>query len=125
MYPYNPSPGTTVAPMGNWWPYSVSGGSWPKPNQNNLLKVQGPESAKAYQLGPNSTVVLFDANDPIFYLKATDDGGFATLRTFEFSERPPETIDVKPVESGYAGKDELEEIKKQLSDISEALKGLV
>ena len=125
MYPnwvYN-NPNTTGGNPYSW-PYSVHGGSWPKPNQSNLLKVTGPESAKAYSIGPNSSVVLFDANDAVFYLKTTDDSGFASLRTFDFVERT-EPIDVKPIDPGYATKDDLDSIRKQLSDISEALKGLV
>lgn len=34
---------------------------------NNLLRVTGPESAKAYSMPPNSDVVLFDSERPIFY----------------------------------------------------------
>ena len=97
---------------------------------NNLLRVTGPESAKAYSVPPNSSVVLFDANEAIFYLKSTDDSGFATLRTFEFSEKAPDVLDVPgkldAVDvSGFATKEDLESIEKKLADISESLKGLI
>jgi hypothetical protein len=125
MYPnwvYNNPNVTGVAPY--QMPYSVPAINWSRTNQSNLLKVTGPESAKSYPIGANSSVVLFDANDAVFYLKTTDDSGFASLRTFDFVERT-EPIDVKPVDPGYATKDDLDGIRKQLSDISEALKGLV
>lgn len=113
----------------NPYPMTYSGtdvyGRKPQP-LNNLLRVTGPESAKAYSVPPNSTVVLFDADNAIFYLKSTDDSGFATLRTFEFSEKAPDVIDVKPEPPvDYATKDDLEKLSKQLADISTALKGLV
>ena len=112
---YNPYPPT----------YSGTGSHiYNRQPTNNLLRVTGPESAKSYPIGANSSVVLFDANDAVFYLKTTDDSGFASIRTFDFVERT-EPIDVKPVDPGYATKDDLDCIRKQLSDISEALKGLM
>ena len=91
---------------------------------NNLLRVTGPESAKAYSLPPNSDVVLFDSENPIFYWKSTDDSGFATLRTFIFEEQKavePQQID----NSNFATKDDLDILKKNILDMKEILEGLV
>ena len=95
---------------------------------NNLLRVTGPESAKAYSLGPNSKVVLFDADNPVFYLKSTDDSGFATLRTFDFTERPVEApavqqLPTQPVPDSL--QKEVDEIRSDISDLKELLEGLV
>ena len=95
---------------------------------NNLLRVTGPESAKAYSVPPNSSVVLFDADNPTFYLVTSDDSGFKSMRTFDFSER--QQIEVQPaVEqadlSAFATKDDLEEIKSELSEMTKMLKGLM
>lgn len=38
----------------------------PKMN-TNIFRVIGPESAKAYPLPPDSNVVLFDGEKPVFY----------------------------------------------------------
>jgi hypothetical protein len=32
---------------------------------NNILEVMGPESAQAFQIGPNSRVILMDTNRPV------------------------------------------------------------
>lgn len=58
-------------------------------NQNNqgLLWVQGESGAKAYLMAPNSTVMLMDSEDSVFYLKSTDTAGMPTLRTFDYKER--------------------------------------
>ena len=50
-----------------------------------LISVTGLEGAKAYQLPPNSKIVLFDADSDIFYVKTTDAGGFPTIRSFSFA----------------------------------------
>lgn len=34
---------------------------------NNILQVMGPESAQAFQIGPDSKVILMDSNRPVFY----------------------------------------------------------
>ena len=55
-----------------------------------LIKVNGLESAKAYQTVPNSTIALFDANEDIMYIKTTDASNFPTIRAFDFVERKEE-----------------------------------
>lgn len=54
---------------------------------NGLVAVTGIDGAKAYQLPPNSSMPLFDANDDVLYLKTTDGAGFPTIRIFDFEER--------------------------------------
>lgn len=51
---------------------------------NGLVSVTGIDGAKAYQLPPNSSMPLFDANNDIMYLKTTDGAGFPTIRAFRF-----------------------------------------
>lgn len=62
---------------------------------NGLVSVTGIEGAKAYQLPPNSSVALFDANEDIMYIKSTDGAGFPTVRPFRF-----EPIEQKPQPTG-------------------------
>lgn len=54
---------------------------------NNLIRVNGIEGARAYQMTPNGTVVLFDEGRDVFYLKTSDGGGFASIREFTFTEK--------------------------------------
>lgn len=116
-------------------PYSVGPGYsqpfMPRP-QNNLLKVTGPESAKAYPIAPNSEVALFDAENPVFYVKTTDASGYPTLRTFKFEEVTPQVIDVQPSAevtqpdlSEFASKKDLVGLQADISEIKETLKGLM
>lgn len=45
----------------------------------NLIRVNGLEGAKAYQMSANSTVALFDANNDLMYVKSTDGAGFPSI----------------------------------------------
>lgn len=66
---------------------------------NAVVSVTGIEGAKAYKLPPNSSIPLFDRDEDVFYLKTTDDAGFATIRVFKYQEeiQEPEPDPEKPV----------------------------
>ena len=103
-------------------PYAALMGYNPQPQQNmfspqvepaqNLVRVNGVDGAKAYQMPANSTVALFDANEDIMYIKTTDGAGFPSLRTFNFVEI---TQNEKSTGSqDYISRQEFEEFKKEL-----------
>ena len=78
----------------------------------NLIRVNGIDGAKAYQMPANSTVALFDANEDVMYIKTTDGAGFPSLRTFNFVEI---TQNEKSTGSqDYISRQEFEEFKKEL-----------
>ena len=55
--------------------------------QNGINWVQGIEGAKAWQLAPNSNIMLLDSeNEGRFYIKTSDNVGMCNLRIFEYSE---------------------------------------
>lgn len=78
----------------------------------NLIRVNGLEGAKAYQMSANSTVALFDANNDLMYVKSTDGAGFPSIRTFTFSELQEEQKAEQNVD--YISREEFEEFKKEL-----------
>jgi hypothetical protein len=90
-------------------------------NQNNGINwVQGLEGAKAYQLSPNSNIILLDSEQDRFYIKTSDNIGMCSLRTFDFTEvtdmpnkqTPQNTIDM----SQYV-------TRKELNDALNRIKG--
>ena len=116
--------------MPNHWPYNMQ---YQQPNNtiqpiDNIIRVMGPESAKAYILPANSKVILFDADNPIFYLKTTDDSGFATNpRAFKFEEI--EMPDIQQLNSNntsdFITRDDLKNLETDISELKEMLEGLV
>ena len=126
-------------PPGTWTPnqpypvaYSGSGSHLQNPQPvNNLLRVAGPESAKAYPMGPNSSMVLFDGDNPTFYMVTTDANGFKSIRTFDFVERAeedqqePKHAAQEVDTSAFATKEDLADIQAELAKVSKALKGLM
>lgn len=86
----------------------------PQTQTQNLIRVNGIEGAKAYQMTANSIVSLFDANEDIMYIKSTDGAGFPSIRSFRFEELKEDTSAETSVD--YISREEFEEFKKELMD---------
>lgn len=86
-----------------------------QPQANSIIWIQGEGAARSYLLAPNSSVVLFDSDEPMFYIKTSDQTGMPNLRKFRFEEITQS--DTKVVESTaheidtsmFVTKEELEE----------------
>ena len=78
-----------------------------------LIRVTGMDGAKAYQMGPNSCVPLFDSDNDIMYIKSTDGAGFPTVRAFSFSpmEEPHEPA------RDYVTREELEGFERSIREM--------
>lgn len=84
----------------------------PQEQAQNLIRVNGIDGAKAYQMPANSTVALFDSNEDIMYVKSTDGAGFPSIRTFTFTEKL--NVEGKSPDVEYISREEFEEFKKEL-----------
>lgn len=79
----------------------------------NLIRVNGIDGAKAYQMTPNSTVALFDSNEDIMYVKSTDGAGFPQIRKFSFVEmQESQTKQAENVD--FVSREEFENFKKEI-----------
>ena len=84
----------------------------PQEPPQTLIRVNGIEGAKAYQMSANSTVALFDTNEDIMYVKSTDGAGFPSIRTFSFTEIKENTKATQTTD--YISRQEFEDFKKEL-----------
>ena len=83
----------------------------PYMQNNGITWVQGIEGAKAWQLSPNSNILLMDSeNDGKFYIKVSDSIGMCNLRVFEYKEVTNEATPASPDLSQYVKKSELQEL---------------
>lgn len=84
----------------------------PQEQTQNLIRVNGIDGAKAYQMPANSTVALFDSNEDVMYVKSTDGAGFPSIRTFSFTEKL--NVEGKSSDVEYISREEFEKFKKEL-----------
>lgn len=85
--------------------------------QTNMIQVNGIEGAKAYQMPANASMVLFDANADVMYLKRTDGGGYPTIDTFTFqrAEMQQQAVPTVSVDEFQALKDEVEKLREAVN----------
>lgn len=83
---------------------------------NNIVWVQGIEGAKAWQLAPNSMVILLDSEvEGKMYIKVSDNIGMSSLRCFSYVEEVQSAQSNNGLDlSQYVKKDELQNLLKEL-----------
>ena len=90
------------------------------PRFNNIFQVMGPESAQAFQIGPDSQVILMDSNKPVFYMKKSDSSGYFETKAFEFKEIPlnqKKSSEQSMPQQDYVTKQDFEEYKKMIEEL--------
>lgn len=68
--------------------------------RQEIVKVNGENGARAYQIAPNSSVLLLDEQSPIVWLKTTDGAGYPTITPYTITPYQTEQqIDISSLES--------------------------
>ena len=101
---------------------------------NELIWVQGLEGAKGYLVAPNNTVVLWDTENPVIYVKSADASGIPSMRVLDFKERngnsqnnnenAPKTHECTCGDK-FATKEQLSDLKAKLDDLTEKYDKLI
>lgn len=53
-----------------------------QPYKQEITEVYGMQGAQAYQMAPNSSVILLDASSPMVYIKRTDGAGSPSIAAY-------------------------------------------
>ena len=79
-------------------------------NATQIIKVNGRGGAEAYQMPPNSQVLLLDETQPLLWLKQTDGAGYPSLSAYDIKPHEDAPIpDMKSLEERIA---KIEEVIK-------------
>lgn len=76
--------------------------------KQEVTKVNGRNGAEAYQLPPNSSVLLLDTSAPVVWLKTTDGASYPTITGYnispivEKSNQPAASAQLKQLEERVA-----------------------
>lgn len=62
------------------------------PVTQEVVKVNGINGVNAYQLAPNSSVLLLDTTAPIVWLVQTDGAGYKTNTPYDITPHEPEEV---------------------------------
>ena len=96
-------------------------------NVGGLIWVSGEAGAKAFLVAPNTTVQLWDSENPVIYLKSADASGMPSIKVIDYTIRNAQN-DVKktPLENEtkeYATKDDMAALKAELMRKIDDIKG--
>lgn len=99
----------------------------PQKPSNELIWVQGLEGAKGFLVAPNNTVVLWDTENPVIYVKSADASGIPSMRVLDFTERngnipnspknAPKTHECTCGDK-FATKEQINDLRAKLDDLT-------
>ena len=108
----------------NGWP-----GAYPSPTpivqqplaRTEVIRVHGEEGAKAYNLAPNSSIILMDETEPVVWLKTTDGAGYPTVTGYDITPKAISAGNRQEVEESKEDDTFKQDVLNRLSSIERML----
>lgn len=91
--------------------------------QYDIVRVNGENGANAFQMGPNSKILLLDEHEPIVWLVQTDGAGYKTVKPYNVTPRevaPP--VNINSLEERIAALEEKINVKSNSRGANKAAK---
>lgn len=114
-YPQYQTPQAIQAPQMAQAQNMTSGINW----------CQGEAGAKSYPVAPNTSVLLMDSEESVFYIKTTDVSGMPQpLRIFDYTERTPQNASraVATPQTDVVTREEFERLKEDVLRLSKGVR---
>ena len=84
--------------------------------RQEIVKVNGENGARAFQLAPNCSALLLDENNPIVWLVQTDGAGYKTISPYSITPyQPAPPVDLNSIEKRLARLEEQVNAKPDFS----------
>ena len=101
-------------------PYNVA--PQPQAQSNPMNWVSGEAGAKAYLVAPNQSVILWDSEEQVIYLKSADASGMPSMKTLDYTIRDSQgSTEILP-QGDFATKEDISLIKDEIEALREELK---
>ena len=90
---------------------------------NNIIYVQGIEGAKSYLVGSNNTVILWDSDNPVIYVKSADASGRPNIKILDYTVRETESSQIPLIDKKveYATTEELKCLESKIMALQKQL----
>lgn len=73
----------------------------------DIIKVKGQNGAEAFQMSPNSKILLLDENDPLVWFVQTDGAGYKTVTPYSITPfQPAPPVDLNSLEQRLSALEE-------------------
>jgi len=84
--------------------------------KQEVIRVNGENGAKAYQMAPNSSVLLLDESMPVIWLKSTDGAGYPSITPYSITPyQAQDPVDIKTLEERISRLEEMYNVKSNNS----------
>ena len=81
-------------------PMTMNGQFQSLTNRQEIVKVNGENGARAFQIAPNSSALLLDESNPIVWLVQTDGAGYKTVSPYSITPyQPAPPVDLNDIET--------------------------
>lgn len=87
-----------------------------EPSASPMIWVLGEAGAKAYLVAPRATVVLWDRENPVIYIKSADENGMPSMKVLEWRERESQAAAPASDTADRIGK-----LEEQVNGLAEAV----
>lgn len=68
--------------------------------RQEIVRVNGENGARTFQMAPNSSAILLDENSPLVWVVQTDGAGYKTVSPYTITPYQPEPpVDIKGLEA--------------------------
>jgi hypothetical protein len=85
------------------------------PQNDGITWVQGENSAKSYPVAAGRSVLLMDSENPVMYIKSTDQSGVPLpLRIFDYKERTNSTSNAQEHKTDYISRNEFDAFRNEI-----------
>lgn len=88
-----------------------------------VIEVNGENGANAFQMGPNSSIILADKSAPIVWLVKTDGAGYKTATPFDvFPHKAAPQVDLNNLEARLSQLEEIVNAKQSAFNAAKSKK---
>ena len=93
-----------------------------QPSNNGINWVLGETAAKSYAVAPGQSMLLMDSENPVFYIKSTDQSGMPLpLRVFDYTERKNDATTSSNIattkNTDYVSRSEFDAFKSEIQSV--------
>lgn len=88
----------------------------PTQPRSEIIRVHGEEGAKAYQLPPNSAILLLDDTNPILWFKSTDGAGYPQVTAYDITPHIDTREIVQPNNDYQALEERVSKLERRLNN---------
>ena len=88
---------------------------------SNIISVTGIEGARAFNIAPNSSVLLLDGENPVLYLKTSDSIGMQKITMYRLTEEQGTCSQSNIIKDGtsieYVTKDDFNALQARVQEL--------